>query len=69
MTVRDTTPFVRSDPSPLLDATRTWTLTVSGTTLLPDKPLLRFAAVTNGAGFFSQTGAQTCAWCRADPER
>ena len=67
VTVRDTTPFVRSDPSHLLDATRTWTLNVSGTTLLPDKPLLRFAAVTNGAGFFSQTSPQVVRLVQSGP--
>ena len=59
VTVRDTTALVRSDPTSLLVSSKAWTLTTSGTTVFPDKGTLRFAAVSNGAAFVSQTGAQS----------
>ena len=59
VTVRDTTPLVRSDPTSLLVSSKAWTLTTSGTTVFPDKGTLRFAAVSEGAAFVAQTGAQS----------
>ena len=59
VTVRDPTALVRSDPGSLLVSTRNWSLTTTAATLFPDKGTLGFAAVTNGAAFVSQTGAQT----------
>ncbi len=59
VTVRDPTSMVRSDPASLLVSTKTWTLTTTGTTFFPDKGVLRFAAVSNGAAILSQTGPQS----------
>ncbi len=67
VTVRDATPFVRSDPLQLLQSSRTWTVQITGTSMTPDKSSLRFGALTSGASIVAQSSSNVVRLVQAGP--